>query len=206
MATRHSDTGPADTQSRARFVQAALSVLVDQGVAGLTVRGLAGAAGTSTLGVYARFGGRTGVLDAMYERTFQVLHGELVRLPPASGHIVRDVLAFGDAYRAFALESPARYAFMFERAVPGYDPDPELRELARRTTYDLLTERVAPAGGRSAETAAYLVWSTMHGLVSVELTHRARNPPPGWFLSPEDPSYDRVFHDGVAAILAGLNA
>ncbi|NKQ52639.1 TetR/AcrR family transcriptional regulator [Amycolatopsis sp. K13G38] len=208
MATRHGHTGPADTHSRERFLQAALNVLVDQGVAGLTVRGLAGAAGTSTIGVYTRFGGRTGVLDALYERTFELLHDELSRLPHTSGNVVTDVLAYAHTYRGFALESPARYAFMFERAVPGYDPDPDLRKLARRSSYDLLADRVAqgvPADA-DADTTGYLVWSTMHGLVSMELTHRARTPPPGWFLKPDDCSYDRIYHEGITAILVGVGS
>src|SRR5437867_956563 len=122
MATRHGAPGPAETHSRERFVQAALTILDELGVSGLTVRGLAEAAGSSTIGVYTRFGGRTGVLDALYERTFELLHSEIADLPPASGDTTGDVLAFACAYRRFALESPARYGFMFERTVPGYDP------------------------------------------------------------------------------------
>ena len=72
--------------------------------------------------MYTRFGGRTGALDALYERIFELLRDELARLPPASGDVARDVLAFAHVYRGFALASPARYAFMFERAVPGYNP------------------------------------------------------------------------------------
>src|SRR5256885_12312140 len=131
MATRHGPPRPAETHSKERFLHAALAILVDEGVAGLTVRALAEAAGSSTIGVYTRFGGRTGVLDALYERTFELLHQELAQLPPISGHALPDVLAFARAYREFALASPARYEFMFERAVPGYDPDPDLRMLAQ---------------------------------------------------------------------------
>lgn len=206
MATRHSEAGPADTHSRERFLQAALTVLVEQGVAGLTVRGLAGAAGSSAIGVYTRFGGRTGVLDALYERTFELLHQKLTDLPPVSGDPLPDVLAFARTFREFALESPARYDFMFQRAVPGYEPDPDLRMLAQRTSYDLLIERVRPAAAaRTAEDATYLVWSTLHGLVSLELTHRARTPPPGWFLRAEDDSYPVIFRDGITSIIAGLS-
>ncbi|WP_236793196.1 TetR/AcrR family transcriptional regulator [Amycolatopsis sp. GM8] len=205
MATRHA--GPAETHSRERFLQAALNVLVEQGVAGLTVRGLAGAAGSSTIGVYTRFGGRTGVLDALYERTFELLHDELGQLPPVSGDALPDVLAFGRMYREFALESPARYAFMFERAVPGYDPDPDLRMLAQRDTYDQLVARVRPAvrSAGDAERAGYLMWTTMHGLVSMELTNRARTPPPGWFLKPGNDSYAEIFYEGIVATLTGLS-
>lgn len=208
MATRHSETSHDDTHSRERFLQAALTVLVEQGAAGLTVRGLAGAAGSSTIGVYTRFGGRAGVLDALYERTFELLHEAMAQLPPVSGDALPDVLAFARAFREFALESPARYAFMFERSVPGYDPDPDLRMLAQHASYDLLAERVRPAVGEDGDPdgAGYLVWTTMHGLVSMELTHRARTPPPGWFLKPGNDSYPSIFREGITTVLAGLSA
>lgn len=208
MATRHGQSGPAEANSRERFLQAALKVLVEQGVAGLTVRGLAEAAGTTTIGVYTRFGGRTGVLDALYERTFEMLEKELAQVPQPAGDVLADVLAFAGAYRGFALESPARYAFMFERVVPGYDPDPDLRVLAQRCSYDLLAKRVHPAAppGSDPDIAGYLVWTTMHGLVSLELTHRARTPPPGWFLSTADDSYFQVYRQGLCTVLAGLTA
>ncbi|HKS49048.1 MAG TPA: TetR/AcrR family transcriptional regulator [Amycolatopsis sp.] len=206
MATRHSHPGPAETHSRERFLQAALTILVQEGVAGLTVRNLADAAGSSTVGVYTRFGGRSGVLDALYERTFELLHQEFVRLPERTGRTAGDILAFARAYRRFALESPARYGFMFERPVPGFDPDPNLRAHAQRHTFDLLVDRIRAAAppDMAARVAAYLVWTTMHGLVSVELTNRQRTSPPGWFLDPGDDSYSRVFTEGLTAVMRGL--
>ena len=93
------------------------------------------------------------------------------------------------------------------RAVKPYDPNPDLRDLARRNSYDLLADPVAqgvPSSG-DADTTGHLMWSTMHGRVSMELTRRARHPPRSRFLKPDDSSYDRVYHDGMPAILAGLN-
>jgi len=206
MATRHGQPGPAETHSRERFLQAALAILVDQGVSGLTVRNLAEAAGSSTIGVYTRFGGRTGVLDALYERTFELLQEEFARLPPCTDDPATDILAFAYAFRRFALESPARYGFMFERAVPGYDPDPDIRALAQRNTFDPLVERISTATppGTDPAIAAYLVWTNVHGLISVELTHRERTPPPGWFMATTDESYDSVFRAGITAMTRGL--
>lgn len=205
MDTRHA--GPAELQSRERFLQAALTILVEQGVAGLTVRGLAGAAGSSTISVYTKFGGRTGVLDGLYERTFELLRDQVAQLPPISGDALPDVLAFGRMYREFALESPARYAFMFERSVPGYEPDPDLRLIAERDTCDQLVTRVRPAvhTDDEADEAGYLVWTTMHGLISLELTNRARTTPPSGFSKPGNDSYATLFNKGIAAVLTGLS-
>lgn len=206
MATRHGLPSPAVTHSRERFLQAALKILLEQGVGGLTVRNLAETAGSSTIGVYTRFGGRTGVLDALYERTFELLHEAFLRLPGCCGDPVTDILTFADVFRAFALESPARYGFMFERAVPGYDPDPDLRTQAQHNTFDLLVDRIRASTPQDTgpATAAYLVWTCMHGLVSVELTHRQRTAPPGWFMETTDDSFDHVFHEGIVAMIRGL--
>lgn len=204
MATRH---GHGDNHSRERFLQAALTVLLKQGVSGLTVRSVAEAAGTSTIGVYTRFGGRNGVLDALYERTFEMLHEKIRAVPPVSGDPAAGILALAHAYRRFALDSPARYAFMFEQSVPGFDPDPDLRAFAQRSSFDLLVDRVAPVtpSDRDPNVTGYLIWTTMHGLVSVELTHRARNPPPKWFIETTDDAYDEVFGAGIRAMINGLD-
>ncbi|NIH83979.1 TetR/AcrR family transcriptional regulator [Amycolatopsis granulosa] len=206
MATRHGPAGPADSHTRERFLQAALTVLLEQGVSGLTVRSVAEAAGTSTIGVYTRFGGRNGVLDALYERTFELLHEEFAAVPRIPDDPAAGILALARSYRRFALDSPARYAFMFEQAVPGFDPDPNLRAFAQHTTFDLLVDRVIPVTppDQDPNRTGYLIWTTMHGLVSVELTHRARNPPPKWFIDTTDDAYDEVFAAGIRAILIGL--
>jgi AcrR family transcriptional regulator len=206
MATRHGPAGPADSHSRERFLQAALAVLLKQGVSGLTVRSVAETAGTSTIGVYTRFGGRNGILDALYERTFEMLGEEFVAVPRVPGDPVTGILGLTRAYRRFALDSPARYAFMFEQAVPGFDPDPDLRAYAQRGTFALLVDRIEPLTppGEDANTTGYLVWTTMHGLVSVELTQRARTAPPNWFIKTSDEAYDDLFDAGIRAMLSGL--
>jgi hypothetical protein len=59
------------------------------------------------------------------------------------------------------------------------------------------------AAGADPVHASYLIWCIAHGLVSLELTHAARRPLPGWFIA--DPvDGERVFRDGIRAILAGL--
>ncbi|MET8996513.1 TetR/AcrR family transcriptional regulator [Amycolatopsis sp. Hca4] len=197
---------PADQGGRERYLDAALSVLVDRGVPGLTVRGVAEAAGASTLSVYARFGGRAGLLDALYERTFDSLHELLEGLPPSSEDGVADLLHLALEYRRFARESPTRYALMFERPVPGFDPDPGLRSAVLRTTFSLFIGRVqlvCPPGA-DARSAAYRLWTTIHGLVGAELLMASRRPLPDWFIPPTEEAHEAMFRDGVTAMMTGL--
>ncbi|MGW5724129.1 TetR/AcrR family transcriptional regulator [Amycolatopsis sp. NPDC003865] len=197
---------PAEQGNRERFLDAALSVLFDRGVSGLSVRGVAEAAGASTLSVYARFGGRAGLLDALYERTFDSLRELLEGLPPSSPDGVADLLHLALEYRLFARESPVRYALMFERPVPGFDPDPALRSAVLRTTFALFTarvERVCPPGA-DARAAAYQLWTAMHGLVGAELMLASRTPLPDWFIPPTDEANEEMYRRGVTAMMTGL--
>ena len=197
---------PADQGGRERYLDAALSVLVDRGVPGLTVRGVAEAAGASTLSVYARFGGRAGLLDALYERTFDSLRELLEGLPPSSEDGVADLLNLALEYRRFARESPTRYALMFERPVPGFDPDPALRSAVLRTTFTLFigrVQRVCPPGV-DARSAAYRLWTAIHGLVGAELLMASRRPLPDWFIPPTEEAHEEMYRDGVTAMMTGL--
>ncbi len=194
-----------------RLVGAGLEILRRDGPAELTVRRIAEAAGTSTMGVYTRFGGRTGVLESIYDRGFELLRGAFSALPDNPDPIGR-IFDLGQAYRRFGLANPALYAFLFERPLPDFDPDPTARWEALSSTFGVLVAAVSEAveAGRLAPGpepmhTAYLIWCIAHGLVSLELTHAVRRPLPGWFVSsPEDG--ERVFVDGIRAILAGLGA
>jgi AcrR family transcriptional regulator len=197
---------PAEQNNRERFLDAALSVLFDRGVNSLTVRGVAEAAGASTISVYARFGGRSGLLDALYERTFDSLREMLEGLPPAGPDGIGDLADLAVEYRLFARDNPPRYSLMFERPVPDFDPDPALRSAVLRTTFVLFIERVQRVcpPGTDARSAGYQLWTTMHGLVSAELMIASRTPLTGWFIPPTEEANEQIYRAGVRSMIAGL--
>ncbi|SEP20817.1 TetR/AcrR family transcriptional regulator [Amycolatopsis saalfeldensis] len=206
MATRHLSVQPADQNSRRRFLDAALAVLTDRGVAGLTVRGVAEAAGASTITVYTRFGGRTGLLDALYERAFDLMREQLLDVPPETEDGLADLIEVALAYRRFALENPARYALMYERSVHDFDPDPDLRTAVMRTTFVMFVDKIRRISepGMDLQQLGYLLWTSMHGLVSVELTMRSQTPLSDWFIENTDEANEDVYRTGVRAMCTGL--
>ncbi len=196
---------------RERFIAAGLRLLNEHGAAELTVRRVAQQAGSSTMGIYSQFGGRPGLLEAIYRYGFEQLRADLVAgLPGEDGADPVDaILTLAMCYRRFALDHPGLYSLMFERPLPDFDPSPQLRSWALAETFSLLAGQVSRAqraglvAGDDPARPAYLLWTTMHGITSVELTHAARSALPGWFLDSDEAGVE-VLCEGVRAVLAGL--
>lgn len=203
-----------DPGGRERLIFAGLRVLHERGAAELTVRRVAELAGSSTMGIYSCFGGRAGMLEAIYRRGFELLEDAITAPQAGTADQARadpsqPIIAIATAYRRFALGNPALYALMFERPLPGFDPSPQLRSWALNLTFTPLVEEVAraQAGGLLAGDdpirPSYLLWTTVHGVTSIELTHAVRSPLPGWFVdSPE--AGEQMLLAAVRAVLTGL--
>ena len=198
-----------DPSGSERFIFAGLRVLHERGAAELTLRRVAQQAGSSTMGIYSCFGGRAGMLEAIYRRGFELLK-DAITAPAANADPGQAIIAIATAYRRFALGNPALYALMFERPLPGFDPSPQLRSWALDLTFTPLAEEVARAqaggllAGNDPVRPSYLLWTTVHGVTSIELTHAVRSPLPGWFIdSPE--AGEQMLLEAVRAILTGLH-
>jgi AcrR family transcriptional regulator len=197
-----------DPSGSERFIFAGLRVLHERGAAELTLRRVAQQAGSSTMGIYSCFGGRAGMLEAIYRRGFELLK-DAITAPAANADPGQAIIAIATAYRRFALGNPALYALMFERPLPGFDPSPQLRSWALDLTFTPLAEEVARAqaggllAGNDPVRPSYLLWTTVHGVTSIELTHAVRSPLPGWFIdSPE--AGEQMLLEAVRAVMTGL--
>ena len=155
------------------------------------------------MGIYTCFGGRAGLLEAIYRYGFDVLTAALLGALDGDTEPRDRIMAVAYGYREFALADPALYALMFERPLPDFDPSPELRQDALGRTFSLLTGAIGATGSEDSTRMAYLVWTTIHGLVSIELTCSVRSPLPGWFVDSREEGA-RVLADGVSALLRGL--
>jgi AcrR family transcriptional regulator len=216
VIARYGETVPRDVSTpkelgalRQDLLDAAMRVLREQGASHLTLRRVADAAGTSTMGIYTCFGGRAGLLEAIYQYGFGILYEAMTKSLRGHTDPLSRIMAVAYGYREFALSDPALYALMFERPLPDFDPSPEQRHDALALTFTLLTEATSAAADAGLIRAtdpvrsAYLVWTTIHGLVSIELTCSLRSPLPGWFLDSREEG-ERALTDGVRALLSGL--
>lgn len=205
-------------RQRAQLVDAALRVVGERGLGELTVRRIAETAGTSTMTVYSRFGGRDGMLEAVYRQAFVMLGDAFRAASPPSGSSgsgdagtgpLSRLLGLAFAYRAFALASPPRYAFMFGRPPVDFEPTEQLRAEVLQGAFGPLIEAVRDASGHEGVQAvrmAYFVWGAMHGLVGLELADVLRHPLPGWDVSApgDEGAGERMYAAGVRAMLHGL--
>jgi AcrR family transcriptional regulator len=172
------------TPSRAveqALVDAAERVLVRDGLAGVTVRAGATGAAVAPMGVYNRFGNKDGLVAAVLVRGFDGLRAATTA--DADPDPSARLLACGRNYRRFALDNPQHYAAMFGAGFTAAGPSPELAEHAT-AAFQALVDRVRYGmqtgllrDGDAVETAQ-LIWSSVHGAVSLELGGSLQTPDP----------------------------
>jgi AcrR family transcriptional regulator len=123
---------PTDRRQRRRLetieqvLDAAVDVMAEQGVAGLTLGEVARRMGIRPPSLYVYFDGKHALYDALFERGWRLLnaamreHEDAVRAlePAARMH------AMAAAFTRWAVEHPAYAPLMMWRPVPGFAPSP----------------------------------------------------------------------------------
>ena len=149
---------------RDRLVESALEVLRRDGAAGLTVRAVTTEAGCSTTGVYTYFGGKHGLVDAIFTDGFESFDHAV-----APGLERGDLVDAGRAYRRWALTHPTQYMVMFGSAVPDFEPSDDARARSM-VSFGRLVDGVARSGSATpAELLAFHFFATVHGYVMLEM-------------------------------------
>ena len=137
---------------RAAVKNVALTQLKAGGPAAVAINAIARELGVSGPALYRYFSSRDALLTALIKDAYDDLYEALAR----ADDLPR-------AYRAWALEQPHRYRLLFSAPLPGYDAhQPELVAAAQRSMDLLLRHEPDPQ-------RAVIVWSRMHGHVSLEI-------------------------------------
>ncbi len=160
-----------DAQRRL-LLDIASGLLETEGAAALTMRRIAAEAECSTTVLYSMFGGKSGVLEALWVEGFERLDRALQRV---SAEDPLDRLAMlGRAYRETALANRAYYALMFQRPLPDFEPSPaayaqSLRALRAITEAVQHCMNLGVFRPGDAAHIARVLWAATHGAVSLEL-------------------------------------
>jgi AcrR family transcriptional regulator len=163
---------------RSGLVAAAIAVLQRDGASALTVRSITAEAGCSTTGIYTYFGGKQGLVEAIFVDGFEAFDAAIDPSLDAG-----DLPAAGRTYRRWALANQTQYMVMFGRAVPEYEPSDNARTRALMSFAKLAAGVAAVLADRHPERTdsidavaadrAYHVFATVHGYVMLELAGMA---------------------------------
>src|SRR5262249_43143318 len=156
-------------------IDAALTILREEGAGALTLREAARRAGVSHAAPKNHFGDLAGLLDAVAAVGFRQLTATLrdarTRTLASSGGELEAFVATGEAYLRLALDSPGHFRAMFHPSLGPRVPDSELDE-ASRESFEALVDAIrhAQAGGIVREgdvrELALTAWSIVHGLAT----------------------------------------
>jgi AcrR family transcriptional regulator len=110
--------------ARGAILDAAWELVGQEGLAGLSLRDLARSAGITPPTVYAYFGSKNAIYDAMFGQAatqFAERMGEPYDEAAPHELLGASVRRFFD----FCTAEPARYQLLFQRTLPGFEPTPE---------------------------------------------------------------------------------
>lgn len=173
---------PPEEQRRA-LLDAATQMLLTSGPDGISLRKLAKEAGLTTMAIYTQYGGKDGLLHALYEEAFLrlALKQEAV---PNDGDPLIWLRSLGRAYRAFALENPAYFALIIRitepQAADAQQDNPQqptpAREIAAQRSFQSLLSAITACQEADilrtdvpTQEIADALWAVVNGLTSLEM-------------------------------------
>ncbi len=186
---------------RARILDAARELFDSEGYERVTMRRIAEAIEYSPTTIYNHFEDKDDLVRALCEDDFSRLLQVFREEDPPSDP-VDWIRRLGRAYARFGLELPNHYRFMFITAHKKENHGPIS---PGDQSFEMLRTAVARAfeNGQfrsgDVDTAAQVLWSSIHGAVSLLITF----PPELWPVVPAAPDLvDQVIENGIRGFLA----
>ncbi|HEX7669078.1 MAG TPA: TetR/AcrR family transcriptional regulator [Polyangiaceae bacterium] len=159
---------------RENTVRAATRLFASQGYAAVTMRAIASELGTSPMAPYRYFQNKSEIfamVRAEAYRRFADAQAEAFAAPAANS--LERLVTMRDAYVRFALDHPDEYRVMFELHQEPEERYPSLARESHRAFASLeeAARRAIAEGVLAGEptTVAHLLWSSLHGMVSLHL-------------------------------------
>lgn len=161
-------------QLRQTLIALALEMVERGSPEDLSMRGLAERAGVSGMAPYRHFPDKAALLAAVAATEFDALRQKLIAVDN-SVDARAALVAFAGVYVRFAVERPGLFRLMFGGAPP--TPDDGLAD--RATVFGLFMRRIeALVPPHRQRDAFFACWSLAHGLASLLVAGRVRQPPP----------------------------
>lgn len=184
---------------RERGIASALTVLAEEGVAGLTTRTVAQRAQASVPAIYEVFGDKAGLIREVFFEGFRMLGDDLAAVP-ATADPLEDLRRLCESFRRFVLANPVLAQVMFSRPFADFEPtNDDNKAGARVSKLFVRRARAAVEAGRLAgdpTDIAHLFFVFVEGLAAAESAHR---------LGGSKQSIDRRWRLGLDALSNGLS-
>lgn len=164
---------------RQQILEAAMKLYLEHGVEKTSIRNIAERIGYSPGSVYFYFKNKAEIMFTLHINGFEELTRRFIVLRAVTNPIER-LKAMGRAYVDFYFEYPALYDLMFISSYPMVHLENDNQPLWRQGlgTFDALRQTVAEClehgyfKGHQTEALSFLIWSTVHGMVSLHGSNR----------------------------------
>jgi AcrR family transcriptional regulator len=166
---------------RRALLDEALATIHAEGVSGVTLREMGARLGVSRTALYRHFADKRALLTAVATEGFRMLRKKLVAAWEEGGRGPAAFHAMGVAYIRFAVANAPHYRVMFGSFVDPDDREPELAGEARGA-FQALVDALAAlqhdgfVRGDDTVLMARFVWSVVHGVATLAIDGRLREP------------------------------
>ncbi|MFZ5903159.1 MAG: TetR/AcrR family transcriptional regulator [Chloroflexota bacterium] len=164
------------------ILEAARAIMREEGVAALTMQGLARRVDLRAPSLYNYFSSKMEIYDELFRLGFELFSRAMQEAADGAESTFDDIRRSMEAYMNFALQNPELFKLCFERHVPGFVPSPESMSVVNGVMESTLA-RInlwAERGGFDPkipmDKAFDLVNAMMHGLVSMHLANDPQLP------------------------------
>jgi AcrR family transcriptional regulator len=170
----HKATAVAQEDVRSAVLAAAVRLISKGGLANLSMREVARAAGVSHQAPYHYFEDRESILAALCEQGFTILSERLEKARDPEASPIERFTALARAYVEFGLDHAALFQLMFRPDVVDIERFPAAKECGGRafSVLVLAVQDCVDAGlfpGKSQQGLVVLAWSFAHGLACLLL-------------------------------------
>ncbi len=200
-------------EMRAQILDAALAIVTKEGVAALSMRGVARAIGYSPASLYEYFPSKELLCKGLF---FEGTSGLSERMAEAMVALPDDTSTsdrlrlLGMAYRQHALSHPDIYLLAFNSASSGFTPDRDDVQSGMRA-FGILVDAIRNGVERGEliqidpVSISNAAWAIVHGFVMLELNHMISPDPElcGVDQTPQD-LVDIMFEDAMHVLTLGM--
>lgn len=162
------------------ILDAARAIMREEGVAALTMQGLARRMGMRAPSLYNYFSSKMDIYDVLFQLGITMYDTHLQEALKTSKHAHDEIRIVIESYMSFALENPELYQLCFERPVPGFVPSKKSLDLSfgvLEKAYSQATQFKKRLDTKlSAQQIINLVIATAHGLTAMHLANEPQLP------------------------------